>query len=351
MPTSPSELYVNRDDDIDLFELVEALWNRKTIIITITAVVITLAIAYLLITPKVYEAKIVTNEAQSAHLAQLNVGKKKLGQYAQAVNPELAYKLFQQNLKSIQLARNYFKANVEAIYKETASAATTEKLLEKFLESISVSAPDKISEQVAITHQYTNPTLTAEWLNNYVAYINEQTKEQLIQAAQNNKKLAIKEYYGELSSLRAVYNQRLQDSLARLNEAYSIAKKLNIKKPLESNIQLKVQSRALDESLLYMRGYEVLAVEIEAIKTRKLIDPFIPQIRTIQEAISYLASVEYSMDTLQVVKIDSWAEAPKESIKPKKPLVLVLAGLLGGMLGVFIALIFWVVENRRKAER
>ena len=175
----------------------------------------------------------------------------------------------------------------------------------------------------------------------------QKTKKELVDSALYNKSQAVSEYKKEMESLRAGYKQSLQDKVVQLEEAYKIARKLGIQKPAITNLTGTVESSGFDENLLYMRGYDVLDAEIEALKTRKSIDPFISTIRPIQEKLSYLGSIEYDIGQLKIISVDAWAEVSERSIKPKKALVLVLAGLLGGMLGVFVSLILWAISKRQ----
>lgn len=340
-----------QEDEIDLFELVASLWYRKWVIVGVTSIVIVLAIVYLVITPNVYEAKVIISETQPVNVTQLNVGEEQLGQYSQSVTSSSAFTLFQKNLQSRSLAMVYFKDHVEPVYRRNGSNASANGLLDNiFLKSISITNPGKKSIYLSVAHRYRDPALAAEWLNGYLRYIEQKTKEELIESAEHNKTLAVKEYEKEIKSLRTVYSHRLQDKIILLEEAYNIAKKLNLQSPVVSNLSEKVLSSSLDESLLYMRGYEVLGAEIDSLKSRELLDPFVSDIRPIQEKISYLDSVEYKLSELDVVNVDAWASEPERSIKPKKALVLVLAGLLGGMLGIFVSLILWVISKRKRIK-
>ena len=336
-----------QEDEIDLFELASALWQRKWMIIGVTSVVVLLAFAYLFVTPKVYESKILISEVQSADVAQLNAGQVIFEQSTPEYTSESAYNLFQTRLQSRTLAMDYFSEHVQPVYRSNGNETGSGKLLERFLKSISVSKAGSNSDYLTVAHQYTNPKLTAEWLNGYVRYIELKTKEELVNAAALNKSLIVNKYEKEMASLRVIYSRRLQDNIIRLEEAYKIAKKLNFKAPISTNALLNSQ----DESPLYMKGYDVLGAEIESLKSRKEVDPFIEKIRPIQEKINYLESVLYNSETLNIVNIDGWALSPEYSIKPKKVLILVLAGLLGGMLGVFVSLIMWSVSKKRLQDK
>lgn len=341
------ELSHYQDDEIDLFELAAALWRKKWLIIIITLAVIALAVMYLVTTPKIYEAKVLISETQAVNIAQLNVGNAQLGSYAQSISPESAYALFNKKLQSKELALEYFLDNIEPAYLENGDKnATSRSLYEGFVKSISiVGTVDDI--YLTVKYQYTDPDLVARWLNGYLRFVEHKTKQELIDSALHNKAQAINEYQKEITSLRTVYSRRLQDKIVQLEEAYRIAKKLNFQKPVASNITDKIVSNVLDESLLYMRGAEVLHAEIEALKAREILDPFIEKIRPIQEKISYLESVEYDFDKLQVLAVDAWATPPEHSIKPRKLLILIFAGLMGGILGVIVALII-LANTKRK---
>ena len=343
MQNQNNPAHSHQDDEIDLFELASALWQRKWIVIGVTFVGVLLAFAYLFVTPKVYESKILISEVQSADVAQLNAGQVIFEQSTPEYTSESAYNLFQTRLQSRTLAMDYFSEHVEPVYRVNGSEAGSGKLLDQFVKSISVLKAGKNSDYLTVAHQYTEPKLTAEWLNGYVRYIEQKTKEELVNAAALNKSLIVNKYEKEMASLRVIYNRRLQDNIIRLEEAHKIAKKLNFKAPVSTNALLNSQ----DESPLYMKGYDVLGAEIESLKSRKLVDPFIEKIRPIQEKVNYLESVVYNVETLHIVNVDGWALEPEYSIKPKKIMVLLLAGLFGGILGVFVSLILWAFSKRK----
>lgn len=340
-----SKQYPN--DEIDLFELIAALWHRKWVIVAVSAVFIVLSSFYLVITPKIFEAEVLISEAQSVNLAQLNVGKEQLDSYAQSVLPKTVYSLYQKKLRSRRLAMSYFTENIEPIYRQNGSISSANNLLESvFLNSFSVTGSDDDSLYLTAKFKYTDPVLAAEWLNGYLRFVEEETKEELVNSALHNKSQAVSEYEQQIVSLRTIYKRKLQDQIIRLTEAYGIAKQLNIKAPLISRITVKMPSSELDESLLYMRGYDVLGAEIKMLRSREIIDPFIPEIRPIQEKINYLDSVKYDITNLEVINVDAWANVPERSIKPRKAQVLVIAGLLGGAFGGLFAFILWFLARR-----
>ena len=93
----------------------------------------------------------------------------------------------------------------------------------------------------------------------------------------------------------------------------------------------------LDE--LYLRGSKALAAEIKVLKARVSDDPFIDQVRIFQEELETLRAITAASSPIAPVHIDRQAIVPEKPERPKKFLVLVISILLGGMLGLFVALV------------
>jgi chain length determinant protein (polysaccharide antigen chain regulator) len=101
---------------------------------------------------------------------------------------------------------------------------------------------------------------------------------------------------------------------------------------------------------LPIMGYKLLEKEKAVLLNRKTDDPFIPQLRTIQTKIGQLEEMEVNPKKFKVVEIDQMAMPPNKPAKPKKALIVAVAGVLGLMLGIFIALIRRAIKNRKKSE-
>ena len=169
--------------------------------------------------------------------------------------------------------------------------------------------------------------------------------------------------------------------LAVLSEAIGIAKTLGITKPTTLNAlvnnaavgQVSVNASLSDtDNPLYLRGTEFLQAEYQALKNRrdKAIDDskvialksellalqnnrdvdalssvtvdesyIWDAISPLKSQLTVLKGVDSTYPNLAVVRIDKPAQIPKSPIKPKKTLIVLLGGILGGMLGVFISLV------------
>ena len=131
---------------------------------------------------------------------------------------------------------------------------------------------------------------------------------------------------------------------------------------------------------LYQRGYEALNAEIKSLSNRTLDDPFIPELRGLQEKLKLLehnreaeqlksrenddpfidslrdkqnelarlASINIDPETVKTARLDQAAYAPEERIKPNRKLIVVLGFILGLMIGVFAAFFANFLENQQE---
>lgn len=185
----------------------------------------------------------------------------------------------------------------------------------------------------------------------------------------------------ELSALRQQLKTRRDNRINQLNEAIRIANSLGITKPTTpsslgatevssqgSVIRTEVNNQQIP---LYFMGSDALEAERKALQARRTDDftePRIAQIarelkllehnRQIQilnsrkdedlflkglagwrEEAARLRALNFDTAALKLVSIDQSAVAPTKPIKPKKSMIVALALALGGMLGLFIALV------------
>lgn len=194
----------------------------------------------------------------------------------------------------------------------------------------------------------------------------------------------------ELAALREELKVRRQNRIMQLDEAISIAKSLGIKKPATPSslanegrssgnvIRTEVNN---NQNPLYFMGTEALSAERDALMTRenddftsgriveintalKLLennrqievlnareneDLFLAELAENRKETFRLNNLRINMDKLNLVRIDQAAIEPISPIKPNKKLIVAVGVVLGGMLGVFAALIRSVTRKRKNA--
>lgn len=212
------------------------------------------------------------------------------------------------------------------------------------------------------------------------------SKEAKIATLLENDALKRAQLQDELSTLRDELKTRRTNRIQQLNEAISIAESLGIRKPTSPTamsdsargntqvIRTEVTNR---ETPLYFMGTEALTAERDALVGRKsddFIEPRIAEIRSelamlennreveilrsregedlylsnlaeLREEAARLKGIKLDTDRLRLVRLDQPALESSNPVKPKKAMILALGLVLGGMIGVFVALVRSLVDR------
>lgn len=155
----------------------------------------------------------------------------------------------------------------------------------------------------------------------------------------------------QIAVLRESARKLREDRIARLSEALKVADKVGLQAPQVKASRTSSDGELeqfVDGNLMYMRGAKAIRAELDVLQNRKNDDPFIAGLRELENQLDFLAKVSVSPDGVAVFTLDSAAEAAETPIKPKKVVILSLGLVLGGMLGVFIALIRGMLAKRRE---
>lgn len=196
----------------------------------------------------------------------------------------------------------------------------------------------------------------------------------------------------ELNALRTQLRQRRENRIAQLEEAISIASALGIKKPTTPSGMSQeqrstgnvVRTEVTNQTPpLYFMGTDALEAErkalqsrtsddftepriveinkelqllennrtIEMLQARENEDLFLAELAKLRSERARLKSLELDPQKLSLVRIDQVAVQPVSAIKPKKPMILALGIVLGGMLGGMIALVRIVIRKRKQAQK
>lgn len=363
-----SHLY--RNDEIDLVELAKGLWQQKLIIILITALVAAIAVIYALLARPVYEAKATVLPPLLSNVVAYNAGRDSVlaasstqasgtsrdsGQEGiKQFTVEDVYAVFTRNLTSQSLRRSFFKNTYLPSLPDAERSAPYDKLWSRFNELLSIKAPDKQQPDIyEVRIEHFDPKLAAEWANELVARAAEASKEDMQRNVMSEINTRVRSAERRIASLRSTALQRRQDRIAVLQEALAVAKAVGLDTPqvtagrTSSSDEL---AEFVDGSLTYMRGAKAIEAELHVLEGRVSDDPFIPELRALQEERSFLSHIEIDPDNVAVFTLDSAAELPQTPIKPRKMLIVALGVVLGGMLGVFVALVRLLVRKNRNPE-
>jgi len=203
--------------------------------------------------------------------------------------------------------------------------------------------------------------------------------------------LALRELEEQLKIKTASYFEGLSDRMKSLEEAIAIAKSLNLVEPvaldrlvrknerLGANQVVEVVSASKDDPL-YMRGTRLLSAElgqlrsrpkdympdpeikkikddiealrlnnqVEILKSRKSDESFNETLQSIRAELAKLQAESFP-DNLQFQFANGKAIAGSSPIKPKKLLILALSVVIGGLVGIVVALVNSTRKKRQAA--
>ncbi|TXS90840.1 hypothetical protein FV139_17880 [Parahaliea maris] len=408
---SQAELY--RDDEIDLFELVEGLWARKWLIMGITgAATVAGLITALLLSPS-YQASTQVRPPDLSDLAQLSeleiVEITPTEAFARGLNElnsqhgrmrtfdavrdsspqDLGDEEWNWRTLSEHINITPDKGNNFATVSYTnGDAEFSAAVVNQLIETANQLATQTLVEEVKTSLQ-TKASLLQQRIEQEIA-LEARSKQDRITQLQERDKLKALILKDQIAALRTKEEQLRLDRIAQLTEALSVAQSLGLEEPqfiaqLGAGTGNSLAIRADIEGEgdpLYLRGARMLKAEIAALKQRSSNDFTNPDIRNLE---SDLAMLEYNREVevlqaraddtafivgirdmrtelnqlksylkqdfsgVRVLKLDEPAVAPDRPIKPRKSLIVAASLVAGGMLGVLVALIMNAAANRRRA--
>ncbi|WP_421270466.1 LPS O-antigen chain length determinant protein WzzB [Aeromonas taiwanensis] len=335
------EVWKTASDEIDLRELLRVLWRQKVLILLVTILFAMVGVAYALLAPQIWisQAEIKQPTLKEVDSLELNINQLINAQVPPAAfaafEKKVLYSDFINSFNSFNNKRQFF---TEKGYLDTEAAQlgiTEEKgkrqLLQKMAEGINAKALDKSSENVTLSFAATTSVEAKQRLEQYVAFI------QQLESVAKGKELdtiwqsRLKTLQTQYESAKADTLKQLEDDIQRTSYSLRISQAAGIDSPVE-NLNVR-------DGFAIELGARALAEKLKVLKEIKNPDILNPA----------LSAIRLQLSSLQAIKPEklpfnsfSYLASPSEPLsrdKPKRPLVVVLATLLGGMLGVGIVLV------------
>lgn len=366
-PQYPNYAYP-ANDEIDLKELFLALWQGKWLIIITTLLFSVGAIGYALTTQEWWSAKATVSQPQLQGIASYQQAVKRYQPLFDVyqedgsiivsetldllIDPEVIFKRFIQEFNANGIKRRFMQTNPTflTLQKQMLAQANDpevmQRLYEEWFDRIQASAVDKNANDIfTLSFQSVDKASSLTLLNDYVQFVNQTLNQQL--NANLISTLAAK--YGELiqqeKNLLQQAQLRLQVELERTQYALSIAEAADIKQP--------VQNLGEQEIFAINIGSRALKAKVDALKSIKDLSVFEPRLAILQSKLSQFDLETLSVETKWSVNGFYYLDQPELPLtidKPKRALIVVLGGLLGGMLGVAAVLVRFALRREEEVE-
>ncbi|MFM5519741.1 LPS O-antigen chain length determinant protein WzzB [Aeromonas jandaei] len=350
---------VPTSDEIDLRELVLVLWRQKFLILLVTSVFVVVGIGYSMTARQIWTSQALISEPSVSQVADLQLAVDKIQAIMSNSNdnnnngnngnngapPSTAafssleqpaiYQSFISAFNSMDNKRVFLMQ--EGIYaaemerEGSSDKRSARALMSKLAESISAKALDNTSQDMTLNFSAETPELAQQRLVKYIDFVQLQQlkikNEELFSIWKNKVKTLTAQY----NTMKADSLQKKQDEIQRVRYSLRISKAAGVDTPLE-----RMDNQEVFNIQLGSKGLAEKLNILEEIKDSVLLNPELGKIRL---QLSNLKSLN-----LQDVKFNSFnminsPEEPSARDKPKRLLIVVLATLLGGILGVTIVLV------------
>ncbi|NYT84325.1 LPS O-antigen chain length determinant protein WzzB [Pollutimonas harenae] len=336
-------------DEIDLRELLCTLWKAKWLIVATTLVVAGAAAAYTFLSPPIYETRLQTLPPTPSGLASYNMANQLSGpaisgvgingsdNAVAAITPDDAYNTFLRNLNSVTLRQQFFTKIYLPAHPGSDTPASQDRLWKRFNKELNIKLPQQKDddELMTLALQGEDPATIADWANRYVQAAITISQKELLETLSSAIQLRLQSTQDQIATLRKVAETTRQDSIARLKEALTLAESIGLSTPPDTGNLITSYTGATT----YLRGSKALRAELKLLEQRQSDDPYIEELPNLLKKQSLLQKIDLAPQHVAVATIDQAATVPQEPIKPRKMLILALGIILGGMLGIFTALI------------
>ncbi|EOX4258808.1 LPS O-antigen chain length determinant protein WzzB [Vibrio cholerae] len=344
------------NDEIDLKELFAALRQGKWLIIIITLLFSVAAIGYALTAQEWWSAKATVSQPQLQGIASYQQAVKRYqplfdvyqedgtiivsNALDSLIDPKLIFQEFIQTFNANGTKRRFMQTNPtfltlqKQILDQTDDPEVMQMLYEEWFERIKASEVGKNNDTFTLSFQSVDKASSLTLLNEYIQFVNQTLNQQLNDDLLST--LATK--YGELTqqekNLLQQAQLRLHVELERTQYALSIAEAADIKQP--------VQNLGEQELFAINIGSRALKAKVDALKSIKDLSVFEPRLVILQSKLSQFDLETLSAETKWSVNGFYYLDQPEQPLtrdKPKRALIVVFGGLLGGMLGVAMVLV------------
>ena len=375
MPNSPEQSQAY-NDEIDLADLIRALWQGKWLVIGVTLAALALGIAYLMIAPKSYTASLkikALNSVEVKFYAELNDSGFML------LNDQSLLSQFVEEFQSKQAIESFIKSYG---YIEQQADETDREFAFRIRQSVYdfdlvppvAATNNKPKTEWTLNISTHNPKLAFQIIKDALELSNQKVNNQLLlkfelleDKKSRGNRFVLEDIDFQKEQVMVKYQLERQSRLAFLKEQAAIARSLGIARQslLTANYDNDVPSVGASSSMstvgierpIYLQGYDALEKEILLLNTRLKSENFMPELiqiniarlqvlqdATISRAKERLALTPIGSDAFNAVTYDMASIVFKSNRKTS--LILALSIVLGGMLGIFVLLIRNTIINK-----
>ncbi|MGO3449372.1 MAG: LPS O-antigen chain length determinant protein WzzB [Kluyvera intermedia] len=299
-------------EQIDLIDLVVQLWRGKVTIIASVVVVLVLSVVYLFVAKEKWTSTAIVTQPDIAQIATYNTALKVL-------YPDTSINVAEvQNRVIIR-----FSSALSALSNELDNQEEPEKLtVEQAIKGRDL--------PIQVTYIGSSAEEAQKTLAQYIQKIDEQVADELHLDLNDNIKQQILTYSSSLETQETVADEQRTLRLKQIKEALKYAQEANVVKPQQQ------QPQDVTQDTMFLLGSEGLSAMIKNEATRPLV--FSGNYYQTKNNLLDIERIKVDPKTIHAYRYVMKPDLPIRRDSPKRAIVLVLAVLLGGMIGSGIVL-------------
>ena len=313
--TQNNNSLVTRSTDpahIDLFDLVLQLWRGKWVIGACIAVFIVLAGVYITVAKEKWTSSAIIAQPDAAQIAT----------YSNALN--ILYGSAAPSMLDIQnRAINRFNSSFSAL----AQALENQDIPEKLTIDTTVKGQPL---PLSVSYQGESAEAAQKQLAQYIQQVDQQTAKELSLDLKDNIKQQITTLNDSLENQEKVAQEQKDLRIKQITEALKNAEAAKIATP---QIQ---QTQDVTQETMFLLGSEALKSMIDNEASRPLV--FSPAYYQTKQNLLDIEKLNVNPDTIHVYRYVMKPDLPVRRDSPKKAITLILAVLLGGIIGSGVVL-------------
>ncbi|MFS7308258.1 LPS O-antigen chain length determinant protein WzzB [Rahnella inusitata] len=302
-------------DEIDLMDLVVQLWRGKWMVLSFAVIAIIIAIIYIFVAKQKWTSEAIVTYPDSGQIANYNNAMSVL--YGQ--NPANAPTVIDVQQRFF----GRFDASLSALSEQLDNQEIPEKL---------TIVPAVKDQPVPLKISYTAATAgeAQKTLTTYIQQINKRSVTELDNDLQISINSKIEDLKEDLATKVKVAQEKKDKRLEILNQALVVAQQSNIKNTVVQ------QAETLSEDTLFVLGSDALTSIIKNEATRPL--PLDEAYYNARQTLLSMSALKSKPDSTYSLRYVMKPNLPIHRDSPKKGVILVLATLIGLILGSGVVL-------------
>ncbi|HFQ9467047.1 TPA: LPS O-antigen chain length determinant protein WzzB [Escherichia coli] len=299
-------------EQIDLIDLLMQLWRGKVTIIICIVVAIALAVGYLAVAKEKWTSIAIVTQPDAGQLASYN----------NAMDV-----LFGANAPEMTDVQAGFIGRFSSAFSALAETLDNQQEPEK----LSIDAAVK-GQTLPLKVSYTGKTSeeAQKTLAQYIQQVDEGVAKELNADLSMSMETRLADLQKSLAAQEAVAKEQKTLRIAQMTQALKVAQQSNIKLPQVQQVD------QVSQDSMFMLGSEALSSMVENEATRPL--TFSDQYYQMRQNLLEVQALEVAPDSVHAYRYVMKPTLPIRRDSPKKAITLVLAVLIGGMIGAGVVL-------------